>query len=210
MFTAALVNGPRDRRGRSRSETASLGIGELYEYICNWIKREGAPQRPQMDSRVQGELVIARNPHVRARPLDDDVLRLLDSPVADVRLLAVPMLASVTARSDGQALTAREVLERLTDDDSIRVQRAAREALGAAPARSASPAPPDPDASRVAPAPPDPVDDPPRSAFARLEAPDAVPAGTEFELVVGLAAVQSPGVAGEELVRPPSSSGSYG
>ena len=142
VFTAALVNGLETGEA-DRDQDRLVGIGELYEYICDWIKREGAPQRPHMDSRVQGELVIARNPHVRARPLDDDVLRLLESPVADVRLLAVPMLASVVARGDGQALTAREVLERLTEDDSIRVQRAAREVLGAAaPAAAATSDPP--------------------------------------------------------------------
>jgi hypothetical protein len=148
VFTAALVDGLETGEA-DRDQDRLVGIGELYEYICDWIKREGAPQRPHMDSRVQGELVIARNPHVRARPLDDDVLRLLESPVADVRLLAVPMLASVIARGDGQALTARDVLERLIDDDSIRVQRAAREVLRAAPAPAeatppAAPDPPDP------------------------------------------------------------------
>ena len=172
VFTAALVNGLETGEA-DRDQDRLVGIGELYEYICDWIKREGAPQRPHMDSRVQGELVIARNPHVRARPLDDDVLRLLESPVADVRLLAVPMLASVVARGDGQALTAREVLERLTEDDSIRVQRAAREVLGAAaPAAAATSDPPHAAPDPVAPDPPDGAptaapSDPPHGAWPR-------------------------------------------
>jgi hypothetical protein len=175
VFTAALVNGLETGEA-DRDQDRLVGIGELYEYICDWIKREGAPQRPQMDSRVQGELVIARNPHVRPRPLDDDVLRLLESPVADVRLLAVPMLSSVLARGDGQALTAREVLGRLTDDDSIRVQRAAREALGAASAPPVALAPPVVPASPDAPAPPD-ADTPRRAEWrqtASLAHDDAV------------------------------------
>jgi hypothetical protein len=51
--------------------------------------------------------------------------------------------------------------------------------------------------------------DPPRSAHARLEAPEAVVAGQAFELVVGLAEQADRAVVGEALVRPASSVGPY-
>jgi CHAT domain len=51
--------------------------------------------------------------------------------------------------------------------------------------------------------------DPPRSAYARLDCPDAVVAGREFDLVVGLAEVADADVVGDVLVRPESSVGAY-
>jgi hypothetical protein len=51
--------------------------------------------------------------------------------------------------------------------------------------------------------------DPPRSAYARLTAPNLVISANEFELVVGLAPEQEAGVIGEALVRPPTSIGAY-
>ena len=52
-------------------------------------------------------------------------------------------------------------------------------------------------------------EDPPRSAHARLEAPDAVVAGQAFELVVGLAEQADRAVISEPLVRPATSIGAY-
>ena len=54
-----------------------------------------------------------------------------------------------------------------------------------------------------------PVADPPRSAYARIDAPEAVVAEDEFELVVGLAPEPVAGVVGGPLVRPESSVGPY-
>ena len=51
--------------------------------------------------------------------------------------------------------------------------------------------------------------DPPRSAYALLQAPNEVVVDQEFELTVGLAAEQQPGVAGLPIVRPPTSVGAY-
>jgi hypothetical protein len=51
--------------------------------------------------------------------------------------------------------------------------------------------------------------DPPRSAYGLLQCPDAVTVGVEFELLVGLAKSQQPGVAGGEFERPGSDVGPY-
>ena len=51
--------------------------------------------------------------------------------------------------------------------------------------------------------------DPPRSAYALLQAPNEVVVDQEFELTVGLAAEQEAGVAGRPIERPPTSVGAY-
>lgn len=51
--------------------------------------------------------------------------------------------------------------------------------------------------------------DPPRSAYALLDAPDVVVAGERFPLSTGLSPEPVPGVVAEPLVRPPSSVGPY-
>jgi hypothetical protein len=53
------------------------------------------------------------------------------------------------------------------------------------------------------------IQDPPRSAYARLECPDVILAAIEFDLVVGLSELPSPDVIGEKLERPASSFGPY-
>jgi hypothetical protein len=90
----------------------------------------------------------------------------------------------------------------------------------AAPAPVPPPSAPVPPPTTAAPAPPPaidfgvpppevPVADPPRSAYARIDAPEAVVAEEEFELVVGLAPEPVAGVVGGPLVRPESSVGPY-
>src|SRR5947209_5972900 len=61
----------------------------------------------------------------------------------------------------------------------------------------------------LAPAPAPPRMEPPRTAYARLDAPEVVAAGVEIEVVVGLAEQPSPGVAGGPMTRPASSVGDY-
>ncbi|MDX6484092.1 MAG: hypothetical protein QOE95_1863 [Gaiellaceae bacterium] len=51
--------------------------------------------------------------------------------------------------------------------------------------------------------------DPPRSAYARLDAPEVVVAEVEMEVMIGLAKEPSPGVAGAPIIRPASSVGPY-
>ena len=72
-----------------------------------------------------------------------------------------------------------------------------------------SPAQPSPSITPEPAAPAPAAADPPREAYARLDAPEAVVAEETFELVVGLAPEPMPGVVGGPLVRPPSSVGPY-
>jgi CHAT domain-containing protein len=64
-------------------------------------------------------------------------------------------------------------------------------------------------AKEEAPPAPAPEPDPPRTAYARLDAPEVVVAGLEFAIEVGLAEKPSPGVLSERMERPASSVGPY-
>lgn len=77
--------------------------------------------------------------------------------------------------------------------------------LDAAEPEESAPETAPPDAGTATAEPPD----PPRRAFPRLDAPEAVAAGTEFDLVVGLAAAPSVGVVGDAIERPAGQRGPY-
>jgi CHAT domain-containing protein len=68
----------------------------------------------------------------------------------------------------------------------------------------ASALPDGPDRAAAAPEP-----DPPRSAYARLDAPEVAVSGVEIEVVVGLAEKATPGVVGGAMTRPAGSVGAY-
>lgn len=68
---------------------------------------------------------------------------------------------------------------------------------------------PPPLAEAEPPGDPDVPDDPPRSAYPRIDCDDVVEAGQEFELQVGIAKSQDPDVEGPEIVRPVWSVGPY-
>ena len=53
------------------------------------------------------------------------------------------------------------------------------------------------------------IEDPPRTAFGLLSAPDVVVVETAFEVAIGLSPEQQAGVTGGPLVRPETSTGSY-
>lgn len=77
------------------------------------------------------------------------------------------------------------------------------------PAMAAPPPSPEEAAAPAAALPPAPAADPPRTAYARLECPEAVVQGEAFDLTVGLAAAPAAGVVGGPMVRPASSVGAY-
>lgn len=118
------------------------------------------------------------------------------------------MLDAVVARATQQDPAARyaspqalmDAVHRAVDPAAGIAIRSAPEPAGAPPPRSPPP-PPEGDGGD---------DDPPRAAYARLDAPEAVVAGEQHRIAVGLSPEPDPNVAGDErLVRPPASSGPY-
>jgi hypothetical protein len=93
-----------------------------------------------MRSELQGPLYVARSMYTAPARLHDDLVALVEHPTAGARLGAVQELAALLGSSDpATALAARQTLQRLVDDDSGKVSRAASTALadGGKPAAAA-------------------------------------------------------------------------
>jgi hypothetical protein len=131
VFTHYLLQGLRT--GDADTDRDGLiTIDEIYEYVFEHVIRETPKQTPgKWSYKQQGEIVIARNPHlVKPAPLPLELQALLDSPLARLRVEAVPELATLAEGPHrGLALAARAALERLRADDSRKVSAAAEEVL---------------------------------------------------------------------------------
>jgi hypothetical protein len=153
VFTGAVVaglsTGQADRNG-----DGVVTVDELYDYVYDHVRGKVAGQTPGRWVNLEGELAVARNPHppVRAAELPPELLRAVDSDVALHRLGAVWQLGEWLDQGEpGQHMTAREVLERLTQDYDQRVRSAASSILtgpaAAQPIPAAAPPPePEPEA----------------------------------------------------------------
>src|SRR5436305_421602 len=97
---------------------------------------------------------------------------------------------------NGARRTAEELLVAFSGDGAERIKTLLREGLRKAGQDSGSPAEME---TAV----------PPRTAYARLDAPEVVAAGVEIEVIVGLTDRPTPGVAGGPMARPASSVGDY-
>ena len=134
VFTGAIVEGlstgAADRDGDGR-----VTVDELYDYVYDNVRDKVAGQTPGRWVNLEGDLVIARNPRppVRPAPLSVELARAVESDAALQRLGAVFQLAEWLDHGDpGRQLTAREVLERLSNDYDERVATAASSRLAAA------------------------------------------------------------------------------
>jgi hypothetical protein len=157
LFTRALVEGLRtgaadvDRDG-------VVSVDELYEYLYDRMRDETPHQTPQKWSYGgEGELVLARSPlgPAASAELSPELQAAVESPIAGVRAGVVEELAELLRGTDAPAAgAARRALEKLAEDDSRRVSRAARGAIGREQRRTDStgilipPLPPVPGARR--------------------------------------------------------------
>jgi Caspase domain len=178
VFTGAVVaglsTGQADRNG-----DGVVTVDELYDFVYDHVRGKVAGQTPGRWVNLEGELAVARNPHppVRAAELPPELLRAVDSDVALHRLGAVWQLGEWLDQGEpGQHMTAREVLERLTQDYDQRVRSAASSILtgpaAAQPIPAAAP-PPEPE--------PEPEAEPALAPTAAAAAPPAEDAVIEPE-----------------------------
>jgi hypothetical protein len=180
VFTGAIVEGlstgAADRDGDGR-----VTVDELYDYVYDNVRDKVAGQTPGRWVNLEGDLVIARNPRppVRPAPLSVELARAVESDAALQRLGAVFQLAEWLDHGDpGRQLTAREVLERLSNDYDERVATAASSRLAAAEHLTArSPAAAAPATTRPPAVVPSPVATPAKSP-ATPATPAATPATT--------------------------------
>jgi Caspase domain len=134
VFTSALVRGLEEGEA-DLDRDGQVSVDELYDYVFERVRRETPNQTPgKWSFDVAGDLYIARTKRgAEPAPLPDYVLDALASPVAHVRLEAVKLLRDLlTGSRVGIALTAKQELMNLVDDDSRTVSMAAAEALSRA------------------------------------------------------------------------------
>jgi uncharacterized Tic20 family protein len=108
-----------------------ISTEDLLQYVVAQVRSETETQRPQRWAfGLSGDLIVASNPAPRASTLPKDVIILMESPLAEVRMLAVNKLESLLAgESRPLALAAQQALEQLRKDDSRVVSRAAAAVL---------------------------------------------------------------------------------
>jgi len=160
VFTHFLVQGLRTGAA-DLNDDGKISLKELYDYTYEQVLTSGlSKQTPQMSApKVQGQIIIARNPHLVVRPakLPLELRQASESPLAWMREGAVSGLERLLRGGDkGLALAAHEALTRLAGDDSRRVSAAATGALTvspvAVPVKPPS-APPPPVVEKAEPAP---------------------------------------------------------
>src|SRR5262249_15352349 len=124
-FTKHLVNGLRTGAA-DLDHDGYVGVDELYEYVYKEVTDERPYQRPKKWTwDVDGRLVIAQSSQTRVSQLPTEIRDALMSPLSDVRLAAVSMLARFATNSDSQLVgDAYTELTKLAYDDSQRVQNA--------------------------------------------------------------------------------------
>ncbi len=131
IFTQAMVEG-LETGNADLGQDGEVSLDELYEYVCAQVREKTTKMTPSKLSLVQGKIIIAQNPVpvIKAAALPEGITQALASASFFTREGAVSELGRLLAGKDSNlALAAREELERLVEDDSRRVSRAAREAL---------------------------------------------------------------------------------
>ncbi len=132
VFTRTLIYG-LNTGDADLDRDGLVSIDELYGYIFDRISDVTPQQRPgKWAFGIQGDIIIARNPHLVARP--GDLPRDLQQSIKDsrpwVRVGAVVELLRLLRTSDADlVLAAHEALQRLVEDESGTVSAAATKSL---------------------------------------------------------------------------------
>lgn len=141
VFTAAVVQGLRTGDA-DRDKDGLITVTELYDHVFEWTRVGEARQTPAMWTYgAEGNVLVARSPRgavITPVALPEDLRATLDSPRPRVRESGVAELADLLGGAEpGLALTAKQRLERVVEDDIPRVAALARAALGAEPSHAA-------------------------------------------------------------------------
>jgi uncharacterized caspase-like protein len=121
VFTHTLVRGLETGEADLDGD-GHISFEELYEYVYDRVTDEVPQQRPRKwVFDVQGEIIIARNPHPVVRPaeLPPELHQSIEDLRPWVREGAARQLGRLLESSDkGVALMAHTALTRMADDDS--------------------------------------------------------------------------------------------
>lgn len=132
VFTNFLVEGLQTGKADLDGD-GKISLDELYRYVYDQIMRSGrAKQTPhKWAEKIEGQILIAHSPVVRAVKLPAALTQAIESPLAGIRKGAVEELARfMNGSHPGLALASRQKLEKLANDDSRSVSNAAQQALG--------------------------------------------------------------------------------
>ena len=143
VFTGAVVEGLATGQA-DRNGDGIVTVDELYDFVYDHVRGKVAGQTPGRWVNLEGELAVARNPRppVRAAELPAELGRAVESDVALHRLGAVWQLGEwLDGGEPGRELTAREVLQRLTQDFDQRVRTAATGMLNGSAVAEPTPSP---------------------------------------------------------------------
>ena len=147
VFTAVLVEGLRTGKA-DRDGDGLISVDDLYGYVYDRVREVTPYQTPEKKwGDVRGDFVIAKNPYAPAQVerelLPKDITEALRSSSSRVREVAIRRLAALAfGTRQGLALTAREVLQALADDDSAEISTAAMAALAEQSPLDENPEPP--------------------------------------------------------------------
>jgi hypothetical protein len=136
VFTNAIVNGLRTGDA-DRDKDGLITVNDLYQYVYDNVRAAEPRQTPELWTYgAEGSLLVAhsiRGAVIEPEPLPEDLRTTLESPRPRVRETGVAELAELLdAGRPGLALTARQALERIADEDQAQVATLARMAVAAA------------------------------------------------------------------------------
>jgi sugar lactone lactonase YvrE len=148
LFTRAVIEG-LETGAADRDGDGWVSIEELYTYVYDQVRQAIPHQTPTWSAHgLQGELVLARNPHpppppIEPAPLPFELRQAVDSELAWQRHGAIVGLRRLLAHDRPEvALSATQALRRLMGDDDPAV-RAAATAVMEPGGHAAHSAPPD-------------------------------------------------------------------
>jgi uncharacterized caspase-like protein len=135
LFTHFLIEG-LTTGAADRDQNGQITLNELYEYVYDRVVAATPKQTPQKWAyKEQGDVFIAKNPAppvVKRAELSPEVQDAVHSPLVSVRKASVDDLTKILSGPNAAlAISAREALQHLADDDSRGVSMAAQAALAA-------------------------------------------------------------------------------
>ena len=135
VFTRAVVDGLRT--GQADCDKDGLvTVNDLYHHVYDTVRAAEPRQTPKLWAfGTEGDLLVAhspRGPVVEPAPLPEDVRLLVESSRLVVRESGVRVLADLLDHGEpGLALTARQTLQRISEEDLPRIAALARAAQDA-------------------------------------------------------------------------------
>ena len=140
FFTAAMVEGLRTGDA-DHDQDGAVTVRELYDHVFERMRASKARQTPAMwADAAEGDILVAhspRGPVITPVALPEYLRAALGSPAPRIRESAVTELAALLDGAEpGLALTVREALEEVAENDVRTVALLARTALDAEPYRA--------------------------------------------------------------------------